>query len=145
MASAWTDYKFSTNIDEWRSFLTSGSSSFTMKIYSSSGKAPTSIIFAYNNEQNEVEWEETPMGYCYSHQVKTLTTTSLSIAMRHQGKTIIIAMFKKSWFFSSSMMSAEPCLLVYALQIMSHVNKFFFFKFKIFSIFQKSSFLFSQE
>ena len=96
MASAWTDYKFSTNIDEWRTFLTSGSSSFTMKIYSSSGKAPTSIIFAYNNEQNEVEWEETPMGYCYSHQVKTLTTTSLSIAMRHQGKTIIIAMFKKS-------------------------------------------------
>ena len=30
------------------------------------------------------------------HTVKTLTTASLSIAMRHQGKTIIIAMFKKS-------------------------------------------------
>ena len=78
MASAWTDYKFSTNIDEWRSFLASGSSSFTMKIYSSSGKAPTSIIFAYNNEQNEVEWEETSNGYCYTHQGKLYPLLTLS-------------------------------------------------------------------
>ena len=47
-----------------------------MKIYSSSGKAPTSIIFAYNNEQNEVEWEETPNGYCYTHQGKLYTLSS---------------------------------------------------------------------